>query len=167
MAIVSFNIELVAEVPVTINESSREEGQSYVDLITDAVTSFMENNDLNELDFQVKIVGDVIGADQSGASAAEHSVRKRLPLINHVLEPLIQLCCHHLTNFPGLFCLFGKGEKMQQVTDIPECTVCHAKEMELFYSKSSGVMAYCIECGYSCVAANEHIHAEQINLLVG
>jgi hypothetical protein len=63
MAIVSFNIELVAEVPVTINESSREEGQSYVDLITDAVTSFMENNDLNELDFQVKIVGDVIGAD--------------------------------------------------------------------------------------------------------
>ena len=63
MAIVSFNIELVAEIPVTINESSREEGQSYVDLITDAVTSFMENNDLNELDFQVKIVGDVIGAD--------------------------------------------------------------------------------------------------------
>ncbi|CAB4868302.1 unannotated protein [freshwater metagenome] len=63
MAIVSFNVELVAEIPVTINESSREEGQSYVDLITDAVTSFMENNDLNELDFQVKIVGDVIGAD--------------------------------------------------------------------------------------------------------
>jgi hypothetical protein len=63
MAIVSFNVELVAEIPVTINESSREEGQSYVDLITDAVTSFMENNDLNELDFQVKIVGDVIAAD--------------------------------------------------------------------------------------------------------
>lgn len=63
MAIVSFNVELVAEIPVTINESSREEGQSYVDLITDAVTNFMENNDLNELDFQVKIVGDVIGAD--------------------------------------------------------------------------------------------------------
>ena len=63
MAIVSFNVELVAEIPVTINESSRDEGQSYVDLITDAVTSFMENNDLNELDFQVKIVGDVIGAD--------------------------------------------------------------------------------------------------------
>ena len=63
MAIVSFNVELVAEIPVTINESSRQEGQSYVDLITDAVTSFMENNDLNELDFQVKIVGDVIGAD--------------------------------------------------------------------------------------------------------
>ena len=63
MAIVSFNVELVAEIPVTINESSREESQSYVDLITDAVTSFMENNDLNELDFQVKIVGDVIGAD--------------------------------------------------------------------------------------------------------
>jgi hypothetical protein len=63
MAIVSFNVELVAEIPVTINESSREEGQSYVDLITDAVTSFMENNDLNELDFQVKVVGDVIAAD--------------------------------------------------------------------------------------------------------
>ena len=63
MAIVSFTIELVAEIPVTINESSREEGQSYLDLVTDAATAFMENNDLNELDFQVKVVGDVIGAD--------------------------------------------------------------------------------------------------------
>jgi hypothetical protein len=63
VAIVSFTIELVAEIPVTINESSREEGQSYLDLVTDAATAFMENNDLNELDFQVKVVGDVIGAD--------------------------------------------------------------------------------------------------------
>lgn len=63
MAIVSFNVELVAEIPVTINESLRGEGQSYVDLIADAVTSFMENNDLNALDFQVKILGDIIGAD--------------------------------------------------------------------------------------------------------
>lgn len=63
MAIVSFTIELVAEIPVTINESSREEGQSYLDLVTDAATAFMENNDLNELDFQVKVVGDVIAAD--------------------------------------------------------------------------------------------------------
>jgi hypothetical protein len=63
VAIVSFTIELVAEIPVTINESSREEGQSYLDLVTDAATAFMENNDLNELDFQVKVVGDVIAAD--------------------------------------------------------------------------------------------------------
>ena len=63
MAIVSFTIELVAEIPVTINESSREEGQSYLDLVTDAATTFMESNDLNELDFQVKVVGDVIAAD--------------------------------------------------------------------------------------------------------
>jgi hypothetical protein len=63
VAIVSFTIELVAEIPVTINESSREEGQSYLDLVTDAATAFMESNDLNELDFQVKVVGDVIGAD--------------------------------------------------------------------------------------------------------
>ena len=63
MAIVSFTIELVAEIPVTINESSREEGQSYLDLVTDAATAFMESNDLNELDFQVKVVGDVIAAD--------------------------------------------------------------------------------------------------------
>jgi hypothetical protein len=63
VAIVSFTIELVAEIPVTINESSREEGQSYLDLVTDAATAFMESNDLNELDFQVKVVGDVIAAD--------------------------------------------------------------------------------------------------------
>ena len=63
MAIVSFTIELVAEIPVTLNESSREEGQSYLDLVTDAATAFMESNDLNELDFQVKVVGDVIAAD--------------------------------------------------------------------------------------------------------
>jgi hypothetical protein len=63
VAIVSFTIELVAEIPVTLNESSREEGQSYLDLVTDAATAFMESNDLNELDFQVKVVGDVIAAD--------------------------------------------------------------------------------------------------------
>ena len=63
MAIVSINIELIAEIPLMINESSREEGQSYVDLITEAATSFMENNDLNQLDFQVKVVGDVIAAE--------------------------------------------------------------------------------------------------------
>jgi hypothetical protein len=63
VAIVSINIELVAEIPLTINESSRQEGQSYVDLITEAATAFMENNDLNQLDFQVKVVGDVIAAE--------------------------------------------------------------------------------------------------------
>ena len=63
VAIVSVTIELVAEIPLTINESSRQESQSYVDLITEAATSFMENNDLNQLDFQVKVVGDVIAAE--------------------------------------------------------------------------------------------------------
>ncbi|CAB4332077.1 unannotated protein [freshwater metagenome] len=63
MAIVSITIELVAEIPVTVNESDRKEGQSYVDLVTDAATAFMENNDLNQLDFQVKVVGDVIAAE--------------------------------------------------------------------------------------------------------
>jgi hypothetical protein len=63
VAIVSINIELIAEIPLTINESSRQEGQSYVDLITEAATAFMENNDLNQLDFQVKVVGDVIAAE--------------------------------------------------------------------------------------------------------
>jgi hypothetical protein len=53
----------VAEIPLTINESSRQEGQSYVDLITEAATAFMENNDLNQLDFQLKVVGDVIAAE--------------------------------------------------------------------------------------------------------
>ena len=63
MAIVSVTIELVAEIPLTVNESTRQEGQSYVDLITEAATAFMENNDLNQLDFQVKVVGDVIAAE--------------------------------------------------------------------------------------------------------
>ena len=63
MAIVSINLELVAEIPLTINESSREDGESYVDLITEAATAFMESNDLNQLDFQVKVVGDVIAAE--------------------------------------------------------------------------------------------------------
>jgi len=48
---------------LTIKESSRQEGQSYVHLITEAATAFMENNDLNQLDFQVKVVGDVIAAE--------------------------------------------------------------------------------------------------------
>jgi hypothetical protein len=34
-----------------------------VDLVTEAATAFMENNDLNQLDFQVKVVGDVIAAE--------------------------------------------------------------------------------------------------------
>jgi hypothetical protein len=63
VTIVSINIELIAEIPLTINESARQEGQTYVDLITEAATAFMENNDLNQLDFQVKVVGDIIGAE--------------------------------------------------------------------------------------------------------
>lgn len=63
MAVISINIELIAEIPLTINEADRQEGQSYLDLITDAATAFMENNDLNQLDFQVKVVGDVIAAE--------------------------------------------------------------------------------------------------------
>ena len=63
MAIVSFNVELIAEIPITVNESDRQYCQPYLDLIAEAVTAFMENNDLNQLDFQVKVVGDVIGAE--------------------------------------------------------------------------------------------------------
>jgi hypothetical protein len=63
VTVVSVTIELITEIPLTINESDRAEGQSYVDLITDAATFFMENNDLNQLDFQVKVVGDVIAAE--------------------------------------------------------------------------------------------------------
>jgi hypothetical protein len=48
---------------LTINESSRQEGQSYINLVTQAATTFMENNDLNQLDFQVKVVGDSIAAE--------------------------------------------------------------------------------------------------------
>ena len=81
MAIVSINIELIAEIPLTINETSREEGQSYVDLVTEAATAFMENNDLNQLDFQVKIVGDVI--------AAESLLRSLVPCTQHIRRSLL------------------------------------------------------------------------------
>ena len=63
MALVSITVELITEIPLTINESNRADGQSYLDLITDAATVFMENNDLNQLDFQVKVVGDVIASE--------------------------------------------------------------------------------------------------------
>ena len=62
MAVVSVTIELITEIPLTINESEREDDQSYVDLVEDAAAAFMENTDLNQLDFQVKIVGNIIAA---------------------------------------------------------------------------------------------------------
>ena len=63
MALISITVELITEIPLTINEANRADGQSYLDLITDAATVFMENNDLNQLDFQVKVVGDVIASE--------------------------------------------------------------------------------------------------------
>jgi len=63
MAVVSINVELITEIPLTINEADLQSGSSYIDLVTDAATTFMENNDLNQLDFQVKVVGDVIAAE--------------------------------------------------------------------------------------------------------
>ncbi|MEI6041407.1 MAG: hypothetical protein WCQ78_04125 [Actinomycetes bacterium] len=63
MALVSITVELITEIPLTINDANRADGQSYLDLITDAATLFMENNDLNQLDFQVKVVGDVIASE--------------------------------------------------------------------------------------------------------
>jgi hypothetical protein len=62
MAIVSFNIEVTAEFPITINEADLADG-TYLDLIGDAVQTFMENNDMNALDYQYKVLGDVIGSD--------------------------------------------------------------------------------------------------------
>ena len=64
MAVVSVTIELITESPLTINESEREDDQSYVDLVEDAAAAFMENTDLNQLDFQVKIVGNIIAAGE-------------------------------------------------------------------------------------------------------
>ena len=63
MAIVSFNIEVTADFPITINEADIQDGQTYLDLIGDAVQAFMENNDMNALDYQYKVLGDVIGSD--------------------------------------------------------------------------------------------------------
>jgi|GEM_PF-416293 len=64
MAVVSITVELITEIPLTVNEADRVDGKSYVDLVADAATAFMENTDLNQLDFQVKIVGDVIAAGE-------------------------------------------------------------------------------------------------------
>jgi len=63
VALVSITVELITEIPLTINDANRADGQSYLDLITDAATLFMEGNDLNQLDFQVKVVGDVIASE--------------------------------------------------------------------------------------------------------
>jgi DNA-directed RNA polymerase subunit M/transcription elongation factor TFIIS len=56
---------------------------------------------------------------------------------------------------------------MQQVIDNPECIFCHSKELVLFYSKISGLVVQCQECGYCRTAANEHLDSEVITLLAG
>ena len=59
----------------------------------------------------------------------------------------------------------GRWIKMQQVLDTPECSFCNSKELELFYSKTTGLMAQCFECGFSCAATNEHLASTSINLI--
>ena len=49
----------------------------------------------------------------------------------------------------------------------PECTFCHSPELILFYTKASGLMVQCEECGYSSTAASEHLNSEEITLLAG
>ena len=56
---------------------------------------------------------------------------------------------------------------MQQVIDIPECSFCHSTELELFYTKESGLKVLCVECGFSLTAANEHLSSTTITLLAG
>ncbi len=71
--------------------------------------------------------------------------------------------CYFLSVFA---CLRGEVT-MQQVIDTPECIFCHSNELELFYSKESGIIVQCDECGYSRVATNEHLDSEVITLLAG
>jgi len=51
---------------------------------------------------------------------------------------------------------------MQQVIDIPECTICHSRELELFFNKGGGLYVQCDECGFSQIAANEHLSSDLI-----
>jgi len=56
---------------------------------------------------------------------------------------------------------------MQEVIDTPECPFCHSCELELTYTKQSGLLVRCGECGYFAAAANEHIDSSTITLLAG
>lgn len=56
---------------------------------------------------------------------------------------------------------------MQRIIDYPECEFCHSQELELHYSKGSGLIVLCDECGYSRIATNEHLDSEEITMLVG
>ena len=60
-----------------------------------------------------------------------------------------------------------KGVAMQQVNEMPECSFCHAQELELFYTKGSGLVVQCTECGFTSTATNEHLASHSITLLAG
>jgi hypothetical protein len=63
--------------------------------------------------------------------------------------------------------VYERGEDMQQVSDFPECIFCHSSNLALYYSKASGLLVQCEECGYSSIATNAHIDSEEITLLAG
>jgi len=52
-----------------------------------------------------------------------------------------------------------------ELTASPECSFCHSEELELFYSKASGLLVQCSECGLTSPASNEHVGSETINLI--
>jgi uncharacterized Zn finger protein len=52
-----------------------------------------------------------------------------------------------------------------ELTASPECSFCHSEELELFYSKASGLLVQCTECGLTSQASNEHLGSETISLM--
>jgi len=51
---------------------------------------------------------------------------------------------------------------VQNIIEMPECNYCHSTSLELSYSKASGVIVECGECGYATKATNEHIESDVI-----
>jgi len=60
-----------------------------------------------------------------------------------------------------------KGIAMQQLEILPECSFCHSQELELFYTKGTGLVVQCSECGLTARPSHEHLVSNTITLLAG
>ena len=55
---------------------------------------------------------------------------------------------------------------MQVDYPMPECNFCHSVNLELSYSRATGILVECGECGYCAPATNEHLESDVINLKI-
>ena len=56
---------------------------------------------------------------------------------------------------------------MQQLEILPECSFCHSQELELYYTKGTGLVVQCSECGLTARPSHEHLVSNTITLLAG